>query len=655
MSQEKERVEKLKSLIKKHRYNYHVLNISKVSEAVLDSLKKELFDLEQKFPHLITEDSPTQRIGGEPLKKFKKVTRQIRMNSLNDAFSKEDLESWYKRLENYLKSNITSDFYCDPKMDGLAIELTYKKGMLVLASTRGDGLVGEDVTSNIKTIEAIPLSLTKEEDATVRGEVFLHKKDFEKINSTLEKKYANPRNLAAGSIRQLDPKITAKRKLDFFAYSLVSDKPKTHQEEYEILNSLGIKTNPGGAVVKTLNDVLEYITQLEKTRESLTYEIDGVVVTINDNKVYQSSGIAGKAPRAAIAYKFPAEESTTIVEDVVFQVGRTGAVTPVAHLKPVQIKGVTVRHSTLHNFDEIKRLGLMIGDTVIVSRAGDVIPKVLKVLPELRTGKEKEILIPKQIDSYSVVKDGVLYKITDPEYGVRKREGIYHFVSRKAFNIEGLGDKIIDRFFDEGFIQDSSDIFNLDEKEIKVLDRFGEKSAKNIIEEINRKKNIPTQKLIYALGITHVGEETSQLVADKLNPKSITELITKAQEIPLTRWEEIQDIGPVVALSIHNWFKNPKNIQLLKKLEKFGVKITPPKQRGDKLKNLTFVLTGTLETFARDEAKELIKENGGEVSTSISKKTSYLLAGESPGSKMNKAQELGVKILSEEEFLKLIK
>mgnify|MGYP001568094858 CR=1 FL=1 len=440
-SEAKTRIEKLREGINRHRYNYHVLDQSTLPESALDSLKKELFDLEQKFPDLVTLDSPTQRVGGLPLKEFKKVThREPRMISLNDAFSEEDMRDWLSRLENYLKKSFKNEFYCDLKMDGLAIELVYENGLLVQASTRGDGVIGEDVTQNIKTIDAIPLRLEIEnwkleipEPLVVRGEVFLTKKEFARINREQEKEgekiYANPRNVAAGAIRQLDPKITASRKLDFFAYDIVGESREelknypTKKSEYDALKTFGFKTNPHGVVAKSLEEIFEFQKKWEKDREKLPYEIDGVVVSINDNQTYQSAGIIGKAPRGAMAYKFSPREATTQVLEIKVQVGRTGVLTPVAVMKPVSVGGTTITHATLHNADEIDRLGLKVGDTVIISRAGDVIPKITSVLKDLRTGKEKAFQMPKfcPIDGSPVVRDSlsagrrsVAYKCSNP-------------------------------------------------------------------------------------------------------------------------------------------------------------------------------------------------------------------------------------------------
>ncbi len=672
------RIEKLREVIDKYRYAYHVENKSLISDEALDSLKSDLFDLETEFPDLITPDSPTQRVAGKPLKGFRKIRHESPMTSLNDAFSESDVREWFTRVENFLGRKVKPEFYCELKIDGLAIELVYENGVLAEGSTRGDGVIGEDVTQNLKTVEAIPLKLKATSDMkyetgilkrlVVRGEVFLTKKEFERINKELEKKdekaYANPRNLAAGTIRQLDPKITASRKLDSYQYAVVTDLgQKEHGEEHEILHELGFKINPHCKTVSSLKEIIEFRNYWEKHREKLPFEIDGIVVILDDNKDFASTGVVGKAPRAAIAYKFSPKEATTKVVNIKVQVGRTGALTPVAVLEPVQVGGITITHASLHNADEIGRLGVKIGDTVIVSRAGDVIPQVTKVLKELRTGHEKAFhmsgLCP--VDGSKIVKDGVILRCSNQNCGARTREALYHFVSRGAFNIEGLGAKIIDRFLDEGLMSDAADIFTLQKGDIAVLERFGEKSAENIVTEIEAKKKIALPRFIYSLGILHVGEETAGLLAGQMangkwkmeRPKDVFEFLKKMSMEDLQR---IRDIGPKVAESIHGWFREKRNINLLEKLDKVGVRIEKfHAATGGKFKGMTFVLTGTMESMSREQAKEKIKAMGGEVSESVSKKTNFLVTGENPGSKYDKAKQFGVKILDEQSFSKLLK
>ncbi len=689
----KKRIEKLREEINKCRYAYHVLDKSLIPDAALDSLKKELFDLERRFPDLITPDSPTQRVAGKPLAEFKKVRHETPMISFNDAFSEDDMTGWLTRLENYLGKKLPAGekiFYCELKIDGLAMELVYEDGVFVRGSTRGDGMFGEDVTQNLRTVEAIPLRLLGPDEVAknlknlglnpgsytlnprhlvVRGEVFLTKKEFEKINKEQVRKglkpYANPRNIAAGSVRQLDPKITASRHLDSYEYDIITEIGQTvHDEEHLILKAFGFKTNPNNRPAKNLAEVFAFRDHWAKRRERLNYEIDGTVVIANNNKTFEAAGVIGKAPRGAIAYKFSPREATTVVEAIEVQVGRTGALTPVAVMRPVNVGGVTITHATLHNEDEIKRLGLKIGDTVIVNRAGDVIPHVDKVLKELRTGKEKDFRMPTRcpVDGSRVVRDGVIYRCSNPRCGARHRESLYHFVSGGAFNVEGLGPKIIDRFLDEGLIADAADIFTLKEGDIAALPRFGERSAANIMNETHERREITLPRFIYSLGILHVGEETAAALARTISNFQPT--ISKPKDVlgnfkgmSLEKLQEIPDIGPKVAQSIYDWFREARNAKFVEKLDKVGVRIESQRSnvKGQKLAGKTFILTGTLDSLGREAAKEKIRELGGDVSESVSKKTDYVVAGSEPGSKLEKAKKLGIKILDEKEFSDLIK
>ncbi len=663
----KKRIEKLKETVNHHRYLYHVLDKQEISDEALDSLKKELFDLEQKFPEFVSADSPTQRIGGKPLDKFEKVRHPFPMLSLNDAFSEQDMEDWQERNEKLLEKEeaLKIDYYCELKIDGLAMELIYKNGFLETGSTRGDGKIGENVTQNLKTIEAVPLKTNSDykkmvDTLVVRGEIFCGRKEFEKTNKERRKLglpiFANPRNMAAGSIRQLNPKVTASRFLDSYCYDLVTDLgQKTHEKKHKILKSLGFKTNPHNKYCKNLKEVFEFHNYWRKNREKLSYEIDGMVVIVNDNNIFEKLGVAGKAPRGAMAFKFPLKQTTTVIEDIKVQIGRTGAVTPVAYLKPVQVGGVTVSRATLHNEDEIKKLGLKIGDTVVVGRAGDVIPDIVKVLPELRTGKEKNFHFPKKCPACGSelvkLKEEAAWRCRNPKCFARQRESFYHFVSRAAFNIVGLGPKIIDRLIDEGLVHDHSDLFQLKEGDILPVERFAEKSVKNLIESINSKKTITLPRFIFALGIRNVGEETSQDLAMRFRS------LDKLKRASFEGLQKITDVGPIVAKSIHDYFKSEKNSEFLNKLDKAGVRIEPVENiiKSNKLEGLTFVLTGSLETMPREKAKEKIRLLGGDISESVSKNTDYVLAGKEPGSKFEKAEKLGVKIINEKEFSKLIK
>jgi DNA ligase (NAD+) len=691
-----QRIVKLRKEIDRYRYAYHVLDESLISDAALDSLKKELFDLETEFPDLITPDSPTQRVAGKPLKEFAKVKHIERMTSFNDAFSEEDMQAWFERLENYLKSPVenlrskVAPFYCELKIDGLAIELEYENGVFVRGSTRGDGMIGEDVTQNLRTVEAIPLKLFPIDEIgknlkdlhldpdrydlavhhlIVRGEVFITKKIFAAVNREQEKKglkpYANPRNIAAGSLRQLDPKVTAARHLDSWQYDIVTDVGQTyHEEEHLLLKAFGFKTNPHNRPAKNLQEAFAFRDYWAEParREKLDYEIDGTVVIVNDNATFTRAGIIGKAPRGAMAYKFSPREAETVVEDIAVQVGRTGVLTPVAVMRPVNVGGTTITHATLHNADEIERLGLKIGDTVIVSRAGDVIPQIMKVLPEFRTGHEKVFRMPAQcpVDGSKVVRDGVAYRCSSPTCGARHRESLYHFVSRGAFNIEGLGPKIIDRFLDEGLISDAADIFTLNKGDVAALPRFGEKSAENVVSEITEKKKVSLARFLYALGILQVGEETAVALVRRYHTEiknyDIENILAFFRKLSVDDLQTVPDIGPKVAQSIYDWFHEERNVKFMERLAVAGVEIEPESRivKNAGLSGKTFVLTGSLASMSREAAKEKVRELGGDATESVSKKTDYVVAGVSPGSKYEKAKKLGVKILDEAEFLKLL-
>jgi DNA ligase (NAD+) len=668
ISSARERSQKLRELIDRYRYEYHVLDRSEISDDALDSLKKELFDLESQYPALITPDSPTQRVAGQPLDGFQKVQHPGRMVSLNDAFSESDVRAWLERLEKYLGHSYHGGFYCDLKMDGLAIELRYVDGLLVQASTRGDGIIGEDVTQNIKTVEAVPLRLRDVVRSVpklllVRGEVFLKKSEFERINMKLkqgdEKVYANPRNLAAGTIRQLDPSVTAGRKLSFYAYSIVGEDGSyggtfaTHADEYAALREWGVPTNPHGLVASDMAGVLEFYHRWEQERDGLDYEFDGTVISVNENEVYRSGGIVGKTPRGAIAFKFAPRQAQTIVEDIIVQVGRTGVLTPVAVLKPVNIGGTMVSRATLHNMDEIERLGVKIGDTVIVGRAGDVIPDILRALPELRTGRETSFHMPKRcpVCDEPIVqgKDQVAFRCVNPECPSKRREAVYHFASRHALNIDGVGPKIIDALMDAGLIQDAADLYTLTPESLENLDRFGPVSSVNVVNAIAQRRQAPLHRFMYGLGIEHVGEETARSLAAHFGT------LQRLYDATPEELEAVPDIGPVVSRSILHWFSLPYNKKLLEKFMRVGFVIQPERTvaKGS-LSGATFVVTGTLESMSRDEAKDAIRARGGSVSESVSKKTTYLVAGESPGSKLEKAQNLGVTVLDEDAFRKLL-
>ncbi|MFA5870625.1 MAG: NAD-dependent DNA ligase LigA [Candidatus Paceibacterota bacterium] len=667
------RIAKLQKLIIYHQTRYYTFDEPEISDAAFDALKEEFEELENKYPEFASQHSPTNLIGGVPLEKFQKVKHEHPMFSLQDAFNVQEMNDWIERISNFLKISKEfleqNSYYCELKIDGLAIELIYKKGILVCASTRGDGKIGEDVTQNISTIKSIPQTLTQlgsikiPDELIVRGEVFLSKKELKRVNSEQENKglkpYANTRNLAAGSLRQLDSQITASRRLESFQYDIVGvveEQFQTHEEKHKALASWGFTINSYNSCAKNINEALKVRDIWERKREALDYEIDGIVIILNDSKLFNSLGTIGKTPRGAIAYKFIPREAITVVLDIRVQIGRTGVLTPVADLRPVLVGGAMIAHATLHNADEIERLGLRIGDTVVISRAGDVIPKITRVIKELRNGKEKKFSIPNlcPIDGSKVIVNGALHQCSNESCGARHKEALYHFVSRHAFNIRGLGAKIIDRFIDEGLIVDAGDIFALAEGDIKVLERFGDKSAENIIKEVKQKKIIQQAKFIFALGIIHVGEETARVIAEQFPVSSISKLITHYSKIKKEEWELISDIGPKVSTSIVLWFENKKNIALLKKLDLLGVSIIPSQKKKGRLFLKTFVLTGTMESLSREEAKEKIISLGGSVSESVSRNTSFVVSGANSGSKLKKAKELNVPILSEIEFLKLI-
>ena len=668
--QAKERIEKLKKIINHHRYLYHVLDKPEISDAALDSLKHELKELEEKFPEFITPDSPTQRVGGRALEGFKKVRHSRPMLSLEDIFEEKEFDDWVERIKKLLGISDFPELFGELKFDGLAISLLYKNGVLLRGATRGNGAVGEDITQNIKTIEAIPLRLEfcrnlaigkptwlSDSLVEVRGEAIMTRQAFEEINKAQGEKggqiYANPRNLTAGSLRQIDPKITASRKIDFHAYGLITDLgQKKHSDEHEILKDLGFKTDAFSKICRSLGEVFELRKKIIAQRPKLKCDIDGIVFSVNDNSLFRKLGAVGKAPRGSVAFKFAAKEATAKVKDIIIQVGRTGVLTPVAILEPVKISGVTVSRATLHNKDEIKRLGLKIGDTVIVSRAGDVIPDIRKTLKELRTGKEKTFKMPNKCPVCAKAvyydKKGIILRCRNLKCPMRQRAHLKHFASKSAFDIEGLGPKSINLLLDQGLIQDSADIFDLREGDLMPLERFGEKSAQNLVSAIRLKKSVPLSRFIIGLGILHVGEETAEDLA--LHFGSLEKLARASKE----ELELIPNIGGVVAESIYNWFCQPYNKKLLNKLQA-RLKIQSPKLRSQKLRGKTFVLTGTLDSLSREEAKQKIRSLAGRASESISKEIDYLVAGEEPGSKLDKAKKLGVKIINEKEFLELLK
>lgn len=642
LDQARTRVAKLKETIAHHRYLYHVLDRQEISDEALDSLKHELADLERAYPQLVTQDSPTQRVGGEPLPAFKKYTHKERMMSMEDVFSVEELNEWKERIQNVAGHTI-DDFYCMTKIDGLAVSLIYEDGVLVTASTRGNGRIGEDVTQNVKTIEMVPLSLRKEalrqlekeglgqgHSVTVRGEIYMEKEDFNRLNAERERAgeplFANPRNVCAGSIRQLDPAIAGARPLKFRAWHLSGTEAKCQSEAMEFLRELGFVVAEG-VRAQTMREIEAYHKSTEREREALAYWIDGLVVRVNDFAEYDKLGVVGKAPRGLVAWKFAPEEATTKLIAVDWQMGRTGKLTPVATVEPVFLNGTTVQHASLHNIDEIRRLDAHIGDTVIMTKAGDIIPKITAVLPELRTGDEKEIIEP---------------EVSEEHQRAQRREQILY--SARCFDMDGLGGKTIERFLEDGLITDFADLFTLTQERIAELERFGDRSAEQIVSEIQSNKAVDLVQFIRALNIPNVGEETGRTLAYHFH--SIEALQNAKQEELIA----LQDVGAIVAQSIVDFFEREDVADYLKKLQAVGVVILMPEAVGDAFRGKKFVVTGTLEHYSREEAKEAIRKLGGAVSNSVSKNTDFLVAGENPGSKLEKAKELGVTVLSEEEF-----
>ncbi len=708
-----ERVLKLRKVIDDLRYRYHVLDDPTVTDADYDSLMRELVDYENQYPELRTPDSPSQRVGGKPLEKFGQVIHQYPMLSLTDAFDESELRAWDIRMKK-LVPNGEFEYYVEVKVDGLALSLVYEDGLLQTGATRGDGYTGEDVTNNIKTIRAIPLKLRipelssltgaqqqdrgsndgrdsraealplsigndkkKADDVLkgrveIRGEVYMPRKAFEQLNKERAAQdlplFANPRNASAGSIRQLDPRITASRQLEFIAYQVIIGKPDAqtalpkHHEEHDLAVALGFASNPHNKLVKTINEVLTYWQSFEKERAKLPYQIDGMVVGVDDTRLKRELGVVGKAPRGMIALKWPAEEVTTEVLDIIVQVGRTGTLTPVAVLKPVTVAGTTVSRATLHNQDEIDRKDIRVGDTVVIRKAGDIIPEVVKIIVDLRPAGAKPYQIP---DSCPICHSPVIRKegeaaarCSNPSCFSVQRRRLEHFVGKAAFDMEGLGPKILDRFIEEGLIKDFAGLFDLKQGDVEGLERFGEKSAANIIQTIQSHKNITLAKFIYALGIRNVGIETANDMADYLaNSKATTDLPETLQSITKEEWNGIRDIGPVVAASIYDYFQQQEHTDFIRELLAKGVTIALPETRKASKEGVTgksFVFTGGLATMTRDEAKEKARALGAEISESVSKKTGYVVVGAEPGSKYEKALQLGVKVLTEDEFKALI-
>ncbi|MFA6307873.1 MAG: NAD-dependent DNA ligase LigA [Patescibacteria group bacterium] len=657
----KNRIDKLTKEINHHRYLYHVLDTQEISDGALDSLKRELEQLEKQFPKLQRVDSPSQRVSGKPLDKFVKIKHSHKVLSLADAFSRDDIEDWRVRNEKILGDKIIN-YYAELKLDGLTVVLTYKDGIFWRGATRGDGSIGEDVTNNLKTIESIPLTLRPIKDkkipqiVEVRGEVVMTKTAFAKLNKQQVKSgqvlFANPRNVAAGSIRQLDPQIVRSRALDCLAFELISDLgQKTHEEVHRLLNQLGFKTNMDSRLCKNLDQVEDFLKYWVERRKKLPYETDGSVIVVNDLAQAKQLGHVGKAERWMLAYKFPAEQVTTRVLDILVQIGRTGALTPVAILEPVSVAGSTVSRATLHNQDEIDRLDVRIGDTVIIQKAGDIIPDIVEVLKKLRTGKEKKFVFPQKCPSCGTdvsKKSGeVAYYCTNKKCYGQNVEAIVHLVSKKGFNIDGLGDSIVRQLVDQGLVVSPVDIFRLKIGDLEPLEGFANKKSQKLLVAIEKAKNINLNNFIYALGIRHVGEETAIVLA---NYYANLEKFRQADREAL---QNINDIGPEVAQSIVNWLKD--NQELLADFLAQGIIIKNLKIKNSKLAGQTFLFTGSLD-IDRDRAKDMVRDLGAKVVSTVSSQLDYLVVGDNPGSKFVKAKNFSsIKIIDEQEFLKLIK
>ncbi len=664
-----ERAKELRTILAGYSYEYHVLDKPSVSDAIYDSLMGELKAIEAEHPELITPDSPTQRVGSELLGGFKKVQHTTRMLSLNDVFDVKDVEAWVERMDKLLPGR-THEFFADIKMDGLACALIYEDGLLIQAVTRGDSFIGEDVTQNVRTIANVPLRLRTSNGfeqflkgrLEIRGEIVMLKKDFDALNARQRKEgkpeFANPRNLAAGTIRQLDPKLVAERPLTFMGYDLIRENPTevpTNMYAYEALTALGIRRNQQASVFTSIDAVMNFIHEWDKKRHDLPFNTDGLVVKVNNRQQFADLGVVGKQPRAAVAYKYAAEQATTIVKDIVISIGRTGAATPVAVFDPVKVAGTTVQHASLHNADEIARKDIRIGDTVVIFKAGDIIPQVESVVTELRPKDSApfnyEKALGQQYPELEFERQGedVVYRVKGSSSDFILKRSIEYYASKGALDIDTLGEKNVVALVDAGLIKDSADIYTLTVDDLLTLDRFAEISAKKLITAIQTKKNPPLERFILGLGIRHVGTQTAIDLANRF------ESIENLQSATIDELETVEGIGKVVAESIIAWFSDDDNAELLDKFKKVGVQPEFIKKEGGKLSGKNFVVTGTLERMSRDEAAEKIRSLGGTFQTSVAKDTDYLVAGANVGaSKLQKAKSYGTSVINEAEFLKLV-
>jgi len=655
------RIEELRELIRYHNYRYYVLDSPEISDAEYDRLFRELQELEEKFPEFVTPDSPTQRVGAQPAEEFGTVPHTIPMLSLDNAMDEEEVREFDERVKKFLGTDEDIEYVAEPKLDGLGVELVYERGKLVVGSTRGDGFVGEDVTQNLRTIRAVPLVLLGDppERLEVRGEVIMHIEDFRELNRRRaeegEPPFANPRNAAAGSVRQLDPRITASRPLDIFFYGVgqvVGREFSTHWEVLQALRSWGLRTNPLNRLCRNVDEAVDYYRELLKIREELPYEADGIVIKVNRLDLQRRLGEKARSPRWAIAYKFPPRQATTVIKDIVVQVGRTGVLTPVAIMEPVHVGGVEVKRATLHNQDEIDKKDVRIGDTVIVQRAGDVIPEVVAVVKERRTGKERPFRMPERcpVCGAKVVRlpDEAAHRCTNSACPAQVKERIRYFASKNAMDIEGLGVKLVAQLVDRGLVKHVGDLYFLTKEQLASLDRMAEKSAENLLEALERSKEREPARVLCALGIRHVGEHVARVLMDHFGS------IDRLAKASADELESVPGIGPEVAGSVVDFFSHEENMRVLEKLKRAGLKFEVEKEAARPLSGKKFVFTGTLSSMTRSEAEELIRKLGGEASSSVSRRTDYVVVGENPGSKLERARQLGVKTITEEEFLRMV-
>ena len=659
----RKRAEKLREEIAYHNYRYYILDQPEISDAEYDRLMKELEKLEEQYPELRSPNSPTQRVGAPPLEEFEIVRHTIPMLSLANAFEESEAKDFDKRVKKFLGSSADIEYVAEPKFDGLAVEIVYERGQFIVGSTRGDGVNGENITQNLRTVKTIPLQLIQKEIPAperleVRGEVIIQIEKFRALNREREEAgdppFANPRNAAAGSVRQLDSKITAERPLEIYCYALGQVIGRTFKTQWEVLQTFpkwGLRTNPHVRKYKNIDEVLEYYHEMNEKRETLPYEIDGTVIKVNRFDLQARLGEISRSPRWALAFKFPPKQGTTRILNIVVQVGRTGALTPVAVMEPVRVGGVEVSRATLHNQDEIDKKDVRIGDTVIIQRAGDVIPEVVQVIPSKRTGTEKEFKMPSKcpVCGAEVVREEAIHRCIGLDCPAQLKGRIRHFASKRAMDIEGLGVKLIDQLVEKGLVNDVADIYYVKKEELIALERMADKSAQNIIDAIEKSKTKPLSKFLYALGIRHVGETTAEDLA-RYFPRLDDFFHLSEEELM-----QVEGIGPEVAASVHQFFRDRKNRESIDRLKKAGVKVTEPQiKERKKLTGKTFVFTGALKTFARDEARNLVESMGGITASSVSKKVDFVVTGDDPGSKLDKAKELGIKILTEEEFEKMV-